>query len=82
MGRRNLRHDCECAAEGLPAPAAAPGAALNVGFVSRVGAIVRLRDPAVEVVVVAVDDVTVVATVLVEAVSSGPAGRSAASSSD
>jgi hypothetical protein len=41
-------------------------AALDVGFVSRVGAIGGFAIQRVEVVVVAVDDVTVVATVLVE----------------
>ena len=66
MGHQRLRLDCECAAEGLQAPAAAPGAALDVGFVSRVGAIGGFAVQRVEVVVVAVDDVTVVATLLVE----------------
>ena len=47
-------------------PAAALGAALDVGLVSRVGAIVGFAIQRVEVVVVAVDDFTVVATVLVE----------------
>ena len=47
-------------------PAAAPGAALDVGFVSRVGAIGGFAIQRLEVVVVAVDDVAVVATVLLE----------------
>ncbi len=58
--------DCECAAEGLEPPAAAPGAALDVGLVSRVGLIGGFAIQRLEVVVVAVDDVAVVATVLLE----------------
>src|SRR5208283_563451 len=50
----------------LRPPAAAPGAALDVGFVSRVGAIGGFAIQRLEVVVVAVDDVAVVATVLLE----------------
>ena len=57
--------NCECAADGLQAPAAAPGApAFDVGFVSRVGAIGGFAIQRVEIVVVAVDDVTVVALVV------------------
>ncbi len=66
MGRQRLRLDCECVAEDLQPPAAAPGATLDVGFVSLVGAIGGFAVQRVEVVVVAVDDATVVATLLVE----------------
>ncbi len=41
MGHRKLRHVCECAAGGLQTPGGgALGAALDVGLMSRAGAIV------------------------------------------